>query len=112
MKTVISILPGVSLCISMFAVFLSLADCVYLLKRVKKAEAKRNELLVELETLKQERATLLGYLSQSTRVPCDICKHDVDGSGVMGCKRIREIGIPCFEWNGLCEENTAEGKEE
>lgn len=57
--------------------------------------------LAYIQQLEEERDALLDYLAKSTCAPCDICKHDVDGSGVMGCKRIREVGLPCFEWIGL-----------
>lgn len=32
-----------------------------------------------------------------------ICRHNI-GEGVMGCKRIREITGPCFEWCGVKED--------
>lgn len=60
-------------------------------------------IMKELETLKRERDTLLKYLAESRFVPCDICKHDT-GGGVMGCKRVREIHGPCFEWRGVPED--------
>ncbi len=53
--------------------------------------------------LEAERDALLKYLTESHFVPCDICKHDVNGS-VMGCKRVREIKGPCFEWRGVTKE--------
>lgn len=57
-----------------------------------------------IRQLEAERDFLLKYLRDSTFAFCDICKHDIDGSGVMGCKYIRENGVPCFEWRGLQKE--------
>lgn len=70
-----------------------------------------DKLEFRLAQVERERDALLDYLGDSTCAPCDICKHDV-GSGVMGCKRIREIGIPCFEWRGVCAENTEEKQQQ
>lgn len=54
--------------------------------------------------LEAERDFLLKYMTDSTFAFCDICKHDIDGAGVMGCKHIREHGVPCFEWRGVQKE--------
>lgn len=55
-----------------------------------------------IRQLKAERDFLLKYITDSTWAACNICKHEPnDGSGVMGCKHIREVGVPCFEWRGM-----------
>lgn len=58
-----------------------------------------------IKQLEVERDFLLKYMTDSTFAFCDICKHDIDGSGVMGCKHIREHGVPCFEWRGVQKED-------
>ena len=60
--------------------------------------------LALIQQLEAERDALLKYLTNATCAPCDICKHDIDGSGVLGCKHIREHGVPCFEWRGVQKE--------
>ncbi len=55
--------------------------------------------------LERERDFLLKYLTDSTFAPCDICKHGAEGASVMDCEQIRKVGIPCFEWRGLPEDD-------
>lgn len=59
--------------------------------------------LAYIHQLEAERDALLTYLTDSRYVHCSICKHDT-GEGVMGCKRIREVDGPCFEWRGVQKE--------
>jgi hypothetical protein len=54
-----------------------------------------------IQQLEAERDALLDYLKNTTFAPCDICKED---SSPMVCKRLREVGLPCFEWRGLHKE--------
>lgn len=65
-------------------------------------------LTAELETVKRERDALLHYLTNTTIAPCDICKHEPASHDINGCKHIREVGIPCFEWSGVKENGGAE----
>lgn len=78
------------------------ADALALIQQKKQENAEQAERIQQLEA---ERDFLLKYLTDSHFVPCDICKHDIDGSGVMGCKRVREIKGPCFEWRGVQKED-------
>lgn len=67
---------------------------------------KYAKLLRRYKRVRAERDFLLKYITDSTWAACDICKHEPDdGSGVMGCKHIREVGVPCFEWKGIRHEN-------
>lgn len=76
-------------------------SCPYDNRTIFCADRMRGDALAYIQQLEEKCDALLDYLAKSTCAPCDICKHDVDGSGVMGCKRIREVGLPCFEWIGL-----------
>lgn len=75
-------------------------------KRICQLEDHFREATKKVEQLEVERDALLKYLTESHFVPCDICKHDVNGS-VMGCKRVREIKGPCFEWRGVQKEENS-----
>lgn len=76
-------------------------DCV-------EVEGFAKRLRDQIEQLEAERDFLVKYLTDSHWASCDICKHEIDGAGAMGCKRIREIKGPCFEWRGLPEQSKEE----
>lgn len=59
-----------------------------------------------VEQMARQRDALLEYLMDSRFVHCSICKHNT-GEGAMGCKRIREVKGPCFEWRGVPEKEEA-----
>lgn len=81
---------------------------IHMLEADKKIlEIEKEEFIQLSYRLDAERDALIKYLTDSHVAPCDICKHDT-GEGVMGCKHIREVGFPCFEWRGLCNENGGE----
>ena len=58
-----------------------------------------------IQQLERERDFLIKYLTDSTFASCDICKHGAEGASVMDCEQIRKVGIPCFEWRGLPEDD-------
>ena len=64
-----------------------------------------SQVKVELETVKRERDALLEYLTNSVSLHCDICKHESD-DGAICCQRLRDLKEKCFEWHGVCAENT------
>lgn len=72
-----------------------------------KQAADALDYIQQLETkchqLERERDALLEYLTDTHYVHCSICKHNT-GEGAAGCKRIREVKGPCFEWRGVKEE--------
>lgn len=63
---------------------------------------KYAKLLKKYKRVRAERDALLKYLTDSSFVPCDICKHDK--GDIMACKRVREMKGPCFEWCGVPED--------
>ena len=72
--------------------------------QIKELETLGGRLMDEKKQLERERDALLKYITDSHWAACDICKHDIDGSGTEGCNHIRENGIPFFEWRGVKEE--------
>lgn len=76
------------------------ADKVRLLE--ESHEIRRN-MFEHIKQLEAERDALLEYLTNAHWLACSICKHDTE-DGVVGCKHIRENGVPCFEWRGLQKE--------
>lgn len=63
------------------------------------------ELEKDLAAVKRERDALLEYLTNSVSLHCDICKHESD-DGAICCQRLRDLKEKCFEWRGVCPENT------
>ena len=59
----------------------------------------------ELAAVKRERDALLEYLTNSVSLHCDICKYGSD-DGAICCQRLRDLKEKCFEWRGVCPENT------
>ena len=63
------------------------------------------QLKAELATAERERDALLEYLTNSVSLHCDICKYEPD-DGAICCQRLRDLKEKCFEWRGVCPENT------
>lgn len=68
-------------------------------------ERENARLKAELETVKRERDALLKYFTDSHWAACDICKHEPESHDINDYAHIRKVGLPCFEWRGLCKEN-------
>ena len=55
--------------------------------------------------LERERDFLLKYFTDSHWAACDICKHEPETHDINDCAHIRKVGLPCFEWRGLPEDD-------
>lgn len=83
-------------------------------KEVLRLNIENSELHAKLATAERERDAAIRDLSQSE---CKFCKHTKISLDDEPCKSCRSFNYPYtikkanYEWRGVCEENTREGRE-
>lgn len=91
-----------------FCPYIGISGCIGILHKdalslIRQLEAQNAELLEKNKQLELERDALLEALRTNRHI-CNSCKHK-PGHGY-GCTSVAKVDGSCWEWRGLCEENT------